>query len=297
MKKLLYITLAMLTAASCSKQGDMVAATYDGQVRISSSIATRTAGNKWLSGDAIGLYMGSEGIFIGENAKYITTGSGDFLSESPLYYPATGEVDFMAYYPYMEGIDLMNYALDVTDQSSQSAIDLLKAEVTDVTYSPQPLDMTFEHQLSRVEFSFVTGEGVEWADLAGADVVLSEVITTGIYDLTNEAVTLGTLPTEIKLSTTVSGSKAEAIILPQSLKASKLHVRLSDDRCFVVTLAEQIFEGGKEYKYRATISSDLLISSSTIQAWGTGNSTEGEDLNALLDIVEVKGNSGTVTAN
>ncbi len=285
MKKLLYITLTMLSAVSCSKQDSA----HDREVRISSTIATRTEGDQWVSGDAIGLYMGSDSAYIGENAKYVTTGSGDFTSDLPLYFPATDTVDFLAYYPYVEGVNLEAYAVDVTDQSSQGALDLMMATKANVTYSPQPMNMTFEHQFSRVEFQFEAGDGMDADDFAGAEVILSGAIATGAYNLTNGAVTLGDGATDIKMSTTASGSIAEAIILPQSLTAAELSVKLNGDRCFVATLAEQTFEGGNEYKYTATISSNLQVSSTTIKAWGAGNDTV-EDLNALLNnIMEVNG--------
>ncbi len=96
MKKLLYSAMALIVLGGCSEDQDLVSVMRGKEVRLCSSIATRTVGDQWesgkeigvymtspdgdqwVSGDAIGLYISSDSTYIGENAKYATTGSGDF---------------------------------------------------------------------------------------------------------------------------------------------------------------------------------------------------------------------------
>ena len=102
------LALAALTTG-CANEDEL---TYGPQtaVTFTSSVTTRAADTSWSRGDAIGVYMMPAGTPLtddntgaaGGNVRYVTTaGDGRFeAAGEPLHFPAEGEVDFVAYYPY-----------------------------------------------------------------------------------------------------------------------------------------------------------------------------------------------------
>ena len=76
-------------------------------------IATRMVDNVWEEDDALGIFMLGGGeelaheniLFTARNLKYTVTDTETGAltnTERVLYYPQTGTVDFIAYYPYLQ---------------------------------------------------------------------------------------------------------------------------------------------------------------------------------------------------
>ncbi len=162
-----------------------------------STPTTRTAsgGDQWLATDRIGIIMARAGGSLtegsgvlpgGDNAPYAPAGiSTDDADRStatfapadpgagPMYYPATGLVDFYAYYPYTPKGDVVgqldenyNFKIDLTDQSDPAAIDVLCAQVEGVTRSAAPVHLPFHHMFAKVTLCVTAGAGISHADVA-----------------------------------------------------------------------------------------------------------------------------------
>ena len=137
------ITLAMAALViSCDRDDDIIVPEDNKvEVQFTSNIVTvnnppksKASGNTWGASDAIGVYMYEESdVEVVDNMKnieYVTEAggqNGSFKAASTvIYFPDNGEkVRFMAYYPYLDGVQSINdiYSVNVTDQSSQPAID------------------------------------------------------------------------------------------------------------------------------------------------------------------------------
>ena len=131
------IAMLMLLGTACRKDNaPEVVNENRTAVQFSSSIngqiKTKAADNSWNANDAIGVFMKTgTGLtsVISANKNYNTTGDGEFkpsAADQTLYYPEDGKtVDFIAYYPFKQSLPSNNiYAVDVNNQTSQSAIDL-----------------------------------------------------------------------------------------------------------------------------------------------------------------------------
>lgn len=295
MKKIILSALAIVAMASCTKENEAVMPN-DGEVRICSSIATRTVGNTWEATDAIGLYMttnGGEFGTLGENVKYTTaTTNGNFTSTSPLYFPATGNVDLMAYYPYNEVVNISAYpVVNVRNQpEDQGSIDLMKAEASNVAKNSAAVNMTFKHKLARIKLNIKNGDGVTADALAGLAVTLHGTDTEATYDLTKAddatPITLIGAVADIEMliaaGTDPYVRSAEAIVIPQALNGATLTFTTSDNT-YISTLATKAFTIGNEYIYNVTIKkTTVAISSPKIDSWGDGNSNEDKNLDALI---------------
>ncbi len=292
MKKILLSALALVALASCSKNDETSFTTTDSQVRISSTIVTRTTGNIWEKGDAIGVYMstnatGTDYSFadLGTNVMHTNTAedgaTANFSSATPLYYPATDDVDLLAYYPHSTGTTNAGiYSVDVSDQGDQGKIDLMVESITEQSKTNDAVEMLFDHKLARIALTIEADGGLVNADLNGMTVTLSGTKATATYALTSDAIDFGeAVASDIGMLTTKSDTSvnayvtgAEAIIIPQSVSAT-LTFNTADGNIFTATIPTTAFTIGQEYLYTVTIkNTGVSLSSATINGWGTGES-------------------------
>lgn len=237
------------------------------QVKLTSRIVTRVTNNGWDDGDEIGVCMFQSGEQLSAtslinnslNRKYLASSSGSLSPATALdclYYPETGAVDFIAYYPFsnVEGYQL---SLDVSDQRFPEEIDLLySANLTGVTPSADSQNLIFEHQMSKVVFSIQPGEGYDLADLEGVSVTLKDVSVTGTFSLADASI----VPelTQQQVSMPVVGGEtafeAVAIVIPQSCEDAQAVVSLpTGERTIHYFTAGHEWDGGKQYKYDITL--------------------------------------------
>lgn len=129
----------------------------------------------WASGDAVGVFMlnaGSEmpdGIVSqADNIQYtvnLTTGTLT-PAQTPIYYPMSGAVDFIAYYPYGENeaggvTEDYTYEISLTDQTKPASIDLLYAKTPNRSKSNPQVSLNFSHVMSKVVFDITLGDGMD----------------------------------------------------------------------------------------------------------------------------------------
>lgn len=208
-----------------------VSATIDGAN--SQSVKTRVANSSWEAGDAIGLYMKSSGAVLSSsslatNAKYVLsdgTSSFSAVSESDkIYFPFHGEsVDFIAYYPYKETLNDLNYPVDVSDQSNLSSIDLMYSNnVVNVNASSENVELTFKHQLSNVILNISMVDAPE-EDLSELKVEITNVNTKASFSLVDGKLSDESDPANVVFNIASNGKRAEAILLPiESLSGKSL---------------------------------------------------------------------------
>jgi formylglycine-generating enzyme required for sulfatase activity len=177
----------------------------------SGSAMTRTsnAGNDWVQGDTIGIYMmlhgGNISAKIADNRSYKASGNGPVKinfdaapSSQTMYYPS-GSVDFIAYYPFRPngtGAGAVNtgflYPIDVSNQEDTAHIDVLYSNnATDNTVANNPVELQFNHVLSRIVIQ-VLGENSVTIDGTSAKIVGMPVTQTlKLEDGTLDPATLG----------------------------------------------------------------------------------------------------------
>ncbi len=287
----IFIMVALLALVGCSKSNEMNSSQRD-ELRITSAISTRASGQVWGEKDEIGVYMAESGTtnyFEDENSLYsITSGgsNGEFTSSSPLYYPVTGYVDILAYYPYSDALVAPTaYGVDVTCQSDLAAIDLMIASKSRVASTSQALELNFEHKLSQLNLTIKLSDGTD-LDLTKMSVKLLGTSPTANYDLRagdsdSPISDLGTT-TQISLTTNGTGSSVEAIVIPQSLSGAMLLFDFESGESLTATITTTSFAIGQSYNYTATLSrAKVDLSSATIGSWDDGNSDDDSDDDVL----------------
>lgn len=270
--------LGAITFASCSSDEEVV--TNDREIvlftgDIGATASLRASGTTWDSGDGIGIFMVENSTTtISENTvnrQYTTTGNGFFSPETgaEIFFPVSGLVDFIAYYPYQAGAVLTTpYAVSVASQASPKSIDLLwsdNAKGYDKDDSSVPL--VFSHQLSKLVLNVSAGNGVT-TPLTGMGVSIIGMNTTASFNLATGALTSAGNVAAITPYTTTDGSEYEAIILPGSYNAGDLKVTFTvGSDTYTWDVGAITFVKGTEYTYNISLSLSGVTISGTINPW------------------------------
>jgi endonuclease G len=236
--------------------------------------ATRTegGGNKWQGSDEVGLFMlatgGSLAGDIVNNADNrlfvaipINSGSEALLDPADpsftIYYPHVGRMDFIAYYPYKTkgtgGISSdYRYPVDVTDQSSPAALDLLYAKRTNVPKSPAAVVLPFEHQLSKLTLLVKRDNSLGNADFTALSATITGMPATASFNLDNRQLTPGSAsPIQmLKVSTAANEATFEAILIPTAAGAGRQIAFTTNNYLYLWDIpADVSFEKGRHYTY------------------------------------------------
>lgn len=312
MKRLVISALAIAAMASCSKADSEMDIINENELRITSSITTRASGDDWATEDKIGIYMSkTDGDFgeLGANRLYTTTaGNGVFSSTDPLFYPTSGTVDLLAYYPYDAdtSFDPTKYSVDVSSEKQKDLpkIDLMKATESELDKDDKSVELTFNHKLSNIVIEIENSTGFTKDDLKKVTVTLSGTKALASYDLTkvdSEAITfaLATQPADIIIPTTNDGTKAEAIVIPQTLSGATLKFTFEgdDDNVYSANILTAAYTIGNTYSYTAKIQkTSVTLSAASITPWNEGNG-EGESLTAEKVVYDMEYNNGIFEIN
>ncbi len=264
-------------------------------LQVNSGIQTRAYNNRWETGDRIGIHAYETGTTTVAdsyaNIPYVTQTDGtdgSFAPDGTTIYLPTDETrrDFTAYYPYQAQLaDGKTYRVDVSDQRSQKAIDLMAADTQTAGRTAPAVTFNFVHKLSKLEITLQPGSGMTTDELAGLTVQLTGQQTAATFDVTQPAsavsITAGTAA-PVTLQTNAAGTSAEGIVLPSTdYNGMSLSITLSDNASVFTwplgnATASDKFEAGKKYLYTITVNKTEINVTSTITDWTPGNGTGGE---------------------
>lgn len=251
----------------------------------------RASGTAWSGGDAIGIFMMDGATPIASNRQYTTVGNGTFTpaTGSELYYPTDDSpVNFIAYYPYMDGAAL-DTPIDITigDQSQQPSFDLLwtmadngGAGYSKASHETTPVALTFDHKLAKLVMNCKADASVS-ASLDGMTVTIKGMNTKNTFNLQTGA--FGVAGTEAAISPNKWDSPVatyaatyDAIILPGSYADGDVTVEFtlaSTGDIFIWDVGATSFDGANEYTYAVTLTRMGVQVTGTINSW----TTEGND--------------------
>ena len=278
----------MLTACSHDENPDTnnpVAATFTAGINL-----TRASVSTWDAGDAIGIYMvanGGTSTVHAANTQYTAAASGtngtfNAVAVNEIYYPQSGKVDFISYYPYDGSLSGDTYNVNVATQTTPAEIDLLwaKADNSGTGYdkgNTSAVALGFSHKLTKLVLKTTAGAGVN--SLTGMTVSIKGMNTTNTFDV--KAGTFGTAaaPAPITPLTVTDGAQYEAIILERTVAAlGDVTVEFTvDGDVFVWQVpAGTAFNSGEEHTWNITIKRTGIDFTGTITNWTTGTGGTGD---------------------
>ncbi|MBR8706016.1 BF2992 family fimbrillin-A clan protein [Bacteroides pyogenes] len=285
--------LFALVLGGCTPNGDDYSEWNDGSRSVSfvsniQSAKSRAVDNTWEANDEIGISVKENGVLgevVNKHYKADATGKLSPVSEADaIYYPESGEkVDFVAYYPYKSTLSENKYMVDLADQSSQSAIDLLysmNAKQKDKT-STEPVQLVFKHQLAKILFNISKDASI--SSLAGLKVSISGMKTKASFSLSDGTLTPDDNSVKnIETKVNADGTLAEAIILPvTALAGAKVLFSLGEETKEWSIPETQSYQSGSKYTYTVTIKKSggamsVVFGNATIEDW---NSVEAGSIN------------------
>ena len=294
--KVKFLAMAAIAAAtvmttSCSSDEAVSNSDERVEVKFSSteaSIETRVADNNWAENDPIGIYMLksdytlvsgniSEGV---NNRQYkasaATTGgaAADFEQVGgTIYYPVSGNVKFIAYYPYSSSISGdFKRDIDLSSQGDQSVIDFLYAPAT-ATYSKisGTASLPFVHKLVKLVFNIGKDDASVTAALTGLTVAITGQSTTGTLALTDGTVATSNAGQTIQAKVATDGTTAEAIVFPQEVAGKNFTFTNSIGETFTGAIPGNLTAANK-YTYTVTLKKNEVGISGTIANWDNGGS-------------------------
>lgn len=271
---------------------------------------TRTGGkDEWQGGEEIAVSIGDY------TGKYTMDADGNATAAgTPYYWQNTTPATVSAWYPYAEG----QQTYDISDQSQgYAAFDFLYAE-TEGSYK-SPVKLTFLHQMAKVSYTLVKGQGISDAELNAATVTL-----LGDKSVTVSGGKITAAPTsqteEIKPCHDAPALSGSALMVPQVMTGKPLiKVSISGSN-FIYTPGEGAanLQSGTHYIYTITVKKDGIEVSSVSASWNDEGSTGpageaifrvylleehgqiltfSENVTQQTGYLEVKGNLFTISYN
>ena len=297
---LLYMgALSTLALVSCTNNDDNSEWYGSEGIVFTTAIQSRVSGNTWNANDEVGIYMMNAGSGIeaatAQNKKYIAQTNGT-LTAAPgngIYLPESGNVDFIAYYPYTTSVSGNKLAVNVSDQSNPAAIDLIYSNGTKgvAATTATTISLGFTHQLTKVTLNVTKDETIE--TLNGLGVNIKGVSTEGEFNLADGTLTAtaGTNNKDVAMYIDAQGTTATAtaIILPTAASTDQTSLNLTfnlNGQSFTHTISDaSIFEKGTNVSFNAKLSINngkpvVTVGNATISNW---TEKPGGDINVDFD--------------
>ncbi len=297
---LLYMgALSTLTLMSCTNNDDNSEWYGSEGIVFTTAIQSRVSGDTWNANDEVGIYMMNAGSGIeaatAQNKKYIAQTNGT-LTAAPgngIYLPESGNVDFIAYYPYTTSVSGNKLAVNVSDQSNPAAIDLIYSNGTKgvAATTSTTIKLGFTHQLTKVTLNVTKDETIE--TLNGLGVNIKGISTEGEFNLADGTLTAtaGTNNKDVAMYIDAQGTTATAtaIILPTAASTDQTSLNLTfnlNGQSFTHTISDaSIFEKGTNVSFYANLSIKngkpvVSVGNATINDWGE---KPGGDINVDFD--------------
>lgn len=284
---LLYMgALSTLALMSCTNNDDNSEWYGSEGIVFTTAIQSRVSGNTWNANDEVGIYMMNAGSGIeaatAQNKKYIAQTNGT-LTAAPgngIYLPESGNVDFIAYYPYTTSVSGNKLAVNVSDQSNPAAIDLIYSNGTKgvAATTATTISLGFTHQLTKVTLNVTKDETIE--TLNGLGVNIKGISTEGEFNLADGTLTAtaGTNNKDVAMYIDAQGTTATAtaIILPTAASTDQTSLNLTfnlNGQSFTHTISDaSIFEKGTNVSFNANLSINngkpvVTVGNATINNW------------------------------
>lgn len=297
---LLYMgALSTLTLMSCTNNDDNSEWYGSEGIVFTTAIQSRVSGNTWNANDEVGIYMMNAGSGIeaatAQNKKYIAQTNGT-LTAAPgngIYLPESGNVDFIAYYPYTTSVSGNKLAVNVSDQSNPAAIDLIYSNGTKgvAATTSTTISLGFTHQLTKVTLNVTKDGTIE--TLNGLGVNIKGISTEGEFNLADGTLTAtaGTNNKDVAMYIDAQGTTATAtaIILPTAASTDQTSLNLTfnlNGQSFTHTISDaSIFEKGTNVSFNANLSINngkpvVTVGNATINNW---TEKPGGDINVDFD--------------
>ncbi|MBQ8437305.1 MAG: fimbrillin family protein, partial [Alistipes sp.] len=272
------------------------------QLRLKGHIAsiapsTRVNESGFVANDKVGVYvsatdaLSSSGNMLNNEAFTYSSGNITAPAGKEVYWGTEDtRLSVWAYYPYAENVS-NNAAYPFVVHANQVGAnnfynsDFITAKATNLAPQTTPVNLTFNHSLSKINVTLTAGEGITNDELAAAEknMYIKGMIVDGTIDLSNGMASVGTTKADIMPFATDSRTYS-AIVYPQQ---GTVTFRLEmDDDVFTYT-TDVDYVAAKQYDYTLTVNvsepQQMTLNATTINPWGDGEDFSG----TMSDIINI----------
>lgn len=279
-KQLLFIfSIGLIASCSQSEDPDLTdlpAGRYPLELCASIDDHRSRAGmDAWTGGENIAVSLAG-----GDAVKYIISGSdGDAKAAEgakPIYWEKTEEATITSWWPYSTS----KQTVDVKDQSKGiEPFDFLRAEATGDYRGP--VSLTFRHQMARISYTLIAGDGITAEELDEAVVKLrgnaGAVVDKGTVEAATDGVT-----SEITPFSDPRTHSGDVLLPPQDLSDSPMiDVTVGASRfSYIPAEGQAELKAGLRYNYRITVNArGISVDAVTGAQWTDGGS---ENINSRI---------------
>lgn len=241
----------------------------------------------WVAGDAVGIFMVTHDTTLveprGNNLPYValaSTFATPFAAAAqPIRLPAIRgkRVDFIAYHPYRADVGgNFSFPIDLTDQSSQSALDVLYARADNNGYGYSrddgndntTVDLRFRHLLTKLVLRVSKHPNVS-GEITG--VTINHVYTDITVEFLKGSITVRGETKGITPYAVTPGAHYEAVLAPGGINLSTVTFTTSDGERYTWDMYKQIPGGntdiGKLYTFDILLTRYAVSATLSIDPW------------------------------
>lgn len=262
----------IIMAAACQKtDSETPAPEQPIQFSFTADSRTRATDTAFELGDKAGVSMRSQSDtdnWIYDNMPLINTQQG-FRSLDPMYYPEQGDVAFAAYYPFVEGLDITSsagfewhVAADQRSHDSYTACDLMLASADNVANGTAPVEMTFDHAMSRLEVNIIPADGTSAEEImaSGVEVNILQINSACRVTAAGGVVGEAAEPIDIRMFNAVRVDEGrivgfKAVVVPQTFPAGSrlLEIKVFNKTLTVTPAEDVVFSPSKKITYNVRV--------------------------------------------
>ncbi len=251
---------------------------------------TRVNADGFEVDDKVGVYVSATGSLSQQNNtldnEAYTYSNGNLIAPvgKEAYWGSEDvRLSVWAYYPYAQDIENnAAYQFAVNDnQSTEEAFynsDFITASATNLAPQTTPVELTFNHVLSKIDITLIAGDGITTEELTTAtkSYSIKNLATSGTINLETGVATASTTSSDI-IPLATDGLNYSAIVYPQSGNIT-LRLEMNDN---IYTYSTNVtYQAGYSYKYTLKINvhktQEMALEAIAINPWNNGETTEGE---------------------
>lgn len=296
----------MIVSTACSKDLTISSEPDDPnefapvQLRLTGNIMymtpdTRVDDEGFEDGDGIGVYV-STGSLKGSGNKVNNVKYTYKAANSEIVAPEGGEIywdndntayNIYAYYPYESTTDVPTERLFSVKLVQSNSIDyyksdFLRAYIGSVKKTSNPVELTFNHLMSKILLTITPDDTFEEDEFENATKVvkIGNVAYTGKINLVEGTATANMSNKKTITALAGDNNTFSAIVFPLNATNVKFSIEI-DGKSYSATLPSASFTSGKVYSYSLSVtksSKGLRLNGSNISEWTSAGSVDGLEM-------------------
>ena len=233
-----------------------------------------TGSGEWETSDRLGLYMKQAGDALSASAVYSAGANiemsidGDRLSSTPsLFYPLSGNVDFIAYYPYTSAVSPA-YTIDVNVAEQAAIVETLYSNNIEAQApTTDPVTLNFKYPMAKLVVTVKGSEGFELSpsELNAMGVSVNSMFTQAKLNLADGTFIEHQSPANIALLKRGEATTSvvfEALVFPVAVGARTFVFQIGGvSYPYVVNEA---FNAATEYRFNFTLNAANAVRTVTL---------------------------------